>query len=76
MSAQLTTSGVVFPDSTTQTTAVVSSTAANGVIALNNTQINTTYTIGSGTNGLTVGPLSLSNTSSLSVVAGQKWIIL
>jgi hypothetical protein len=75
MSAQLTTTGVVFPDSTTQTTAATGSAGANGSIVLNNTQINTTYTIASGTNGLTVGPISLSNTSSVSVAAGQKWVI-
>lgn len=76
MSAQLTTTGVTFPDSTTQTTAATGSAGANGSIILNNTLISAPYTIAANTNGFSVGPITIANGASVTVTAGQKWVII
>jgi hypothetical protein len=76
MSTTLTTTGIVFPDSTTMTTAATGSTGANGSILLNNTLISAPYTIAANTNGFSVGPITIANGASVTVTAGQKWVII
>ena len=74
MSAQLTTTGVTFPDSTTQTTAATGVAGANGSISINSTLISAPYTIAANTNGFSVSPITIVNGAS--VTAGQKWVVI
>jgi hypothetical protein len=49
--------------------------ASNGII-LNSTTVGVSYTIASGTNGLSVGPLTVSNGVTLTVSSGQRHIVI
>lgn len=50
--------------------------AATGAIWVNNTTISTNYTIASGTNGFTVGPVTIASGYAVTVSSGQRWVIL
>ena len=49
---------------------------AGGAILQNTTSIASSYTFVSGTNGISVGPISISAGASVTVPAGQRWVIL
>ena len=49
---------------------------ANGVIYQNYTQITSNYTLSNGTNGFSVGPVSIFPGISVTVPAGQRWVVL
>lgn len=53
-----------------------SAAVANSTIYINSTTINTSYTIASGTNGFTVGPVTINSGNSINVSSGQRWVIL
>lgn len=67
-------SGVTFPDSTTQITAFQG--AANSTVLLNSTNATANGTIGAGFNGYSIGPIAYANNVSITVAAGQRWIIV
>jgi hypothetical protein len=48
--------------------------STNG-ITINATTINTSYTIASGNNGFSVGPITLANGVSVTVTNGQSWVV-
>jgi hypothetical protein len=48
--------------------------STNG-ITINATTINTSYTIASGNNGFSVGPITLANGVSVTVTNGQNWVV-
>lgn len=48
--------------------------AGNGIF-VNKTTINTSYTIASGTNGWSVGPITIASGVSVTVASGQKWLV-
>lgn len=48
---------------------------ANQSIMVNNTTITTNYTIGSGTNGWSVGPVTVASGVSVTVSSGQRWVV-
>lgn len=50
--------------------------AAGGGIFVNNDVISTSYTIQTGQNGFSVGPMTISDGYSVTVSSGQRWIIL
>lgn len=50
--------------------------AAGGAIYVNNTTISQDYTIASGQNGFTVGPVTVSSGYSVTVSSGQRWVVL
>lgn len=50
--------------------------AANGVIWENTTNVNMTYTLSTSKNGLSVGPISIANGSSVTVPSGGRWVVL
>lgn len=52
------------------------SAAANGVIWETYTAINDTYTLSSGRNGMSVGPVTVANGASVTVPDGQRWVII
>ena len=49
--------------------------ASNGIF-VNNTTISTSYTIASGTNGQSVGPVTIASGVSVTVSSGQRWVVL
>lgn len=50
--------------------------SAGGVIYENSTTISENYTLTSGTNGFSVGPITISGGFSVTVPSGQKWVVL
>lgn len=50
--------------------------SAKGVIYENTTTISENYTLTSGTNGMSVGPITLDAGVSVTVPPGQRWVIL
>jgi hypothetical protein len=57
--------------------ATVSSPAvASGAIIINNTTIGVDYTIAAGTNGFSVGPITISSGYAITVSSGQRWVVL
>lgn len=49
--------------------------AGNGIF-VNNTTVATSYTIGSGTNGHSVGPMTIASGQSITIASGQRWLVL
>lgn len=49
--------------------------ASNGIIA-NNTTISTSYTVATGTNAMSVGPITIASGQAVTVSSGQRWIVL
>jgi hypothetical protein len=49
--------------------------ASNGIV-LNGTTVSASYTIASGNNGFSVGPITVASGQSVSVSSGQRWVIL
>ena len=49
--------------------------ASNGIF-VNSTTVGTSYTIASGYNGQSVGPVTLGSGVSVTVTSGQRWVIL
>ncbi len=45
-------------------------------VLVNETTTSVAYNIGTGTNGLSVGPMTITPGSSITVSAGQRWVIL
>ena len=50
--------------------------AAGGGIYVNNTVISTNYTIATGQNGFSVGPMTISDGYAITVSDGQRWVII
>ena len=49
---------------------------AGGAIVINNTTVNTNSTIASGTNGFSVGPMTVSSGYAVTVSSGQRWVVI
>ena len=49
--------------------------ATNGLL-LNSATVSTSYSVASGTNALSVGPISVATGQSVTVASGQRWVIL
>jgi len=49
---------------------------AGGSIYVNNTVISSNYTIASGQNGFSVGPMTISSGYAITVSSGQRWVII
>ena len=50
--------------------------AANGSIYINNDVISADYTIATGTNGFSVGPMTIADGYAVTVSSNQRWVIL
>lgn len=50
--------------------------SAGGVIWENSTTISSNYTLATGKNGLTVGPVTVNAGVSVTVPSGQRWVVL
>jgi hypothetical protein len=55
---------------------VTSPAQAGGAIIINNTTIGENYTVASGTNGFSVGPITISSGFAVTVSSGQRWAVL
>lgn len=49
--------------------------ATSGVL-VNSTTVDTSYTIASGSNGFSVGPMTVASGVSLTVSSGQRWVVI
>ena len=49
--------------------------ATNGIIVTTAT-INTNYTIATGSNAMSVGPVTISSGTTVTIGAGQRWVVL
>ena len=49
---------------------------AGGAITINETTASQSYTIASGENGLSVGPITVASGVTITVSSGQRWLIL
>jgi hypothetical protein len=49
--------------------------ATSGVV-INSTTVDTSYTIASGSNGFSVGPMTVASGVSLTVSSGQRWVVI
>jgi hypothetical protein len=47
-----------------------------GAVALNSATISANYSIPTGSNGFTVGPVVVANGVSVSIASGQRWVIV
>jgi hypothetical protein len=54
----------------------ISSTAADGPILESEITISENYTISTGKNGLSVGPVTIASGYNVTVPAGQTWVVL
>jgi hypothetical protein len=55
---------------------VDSPAVASGAIIINNTTIGVNYTVASGTNGFSVGPITISSGFAVTVSSGQRWAVI
>jgi mannose-6-phosphate isomerase-like protein (cupin superfamily) len=56
--------------------AYIGETKSNGTIHINNTTTDESYTFLSGQNGMSIGPVTINAGVSITVPAGQRWLIL
>lgn len=49
--------------------------ATNGIM-LNNTTVAASYTIDTGTNGMSIGPITVNSGITITVSSGQRWLVL
>jgi hypothetical protein len=54
----------------------LSTNAAGGAITTNITNISANYTFPVGTNGMSVGPITIASGVSVTVTSGQRWVVL
>lgn len=50
--------------------------AANGSIYINNQVVSSNYTIAAGTNGFSVGPITVNSGVTVTVSSGQRWVVI
>ena len=67
---------VLASNGTSWVSSAPSGAAAGGGIYVNNDVISTNYTIASGQNGFSVGPMTISSGYAVTVSSGQRWVIL
>ena len=49
--------------------------ASNGLV-VNNATVSTSYTVATGTNAISVGPVTVASGQSVTVSSGQRWVVL
>ena len=49
---------------------------AGGVIITNKTTVTESYTFTSGVNGFSVGPVTIGSGFSVTVISGQRWVVI
>lgn len=73
-----TTDGILFYKDTAGVVQQISGSisGASGAIVINNTTIGVNYTIATGTNGFSVGPITISSGFAVTVSSGQRWAVI
>jgi hypothetical protein len=49
---------------------------ANGVMLINKTEVTADYTLPSGSNALSVGPITIDDGVAVTVTSGQQWVVI
>jgi hypothetical protein len=62
-------------DASTGTAFAPAFNASNGLL-LNSTTVNSSYTIPSGSNAISVGPITTASGASVTVTSGQRWVVI
>lgn len=57
-------------------TTITSPAKASGSIIVNNTTVSENYTIAAGTNGFSVGPVTVASGFAVTVASGQRWVVI
>jgi hypothetical protein len=65
----------VYQDASTGTAFAPAFNASNGLL-LNSTTVNSSYTIPSGSNAISVGPITTASGASVTVTSGQRWVVI
>jgi hypothetical protein len=65
----------IYGDANNNVSVTGNLTVGNGIHA-NSATISSSYTIASGTNGFSVGPITISSGASVTVTTGQKWVVI
>ena len=73
---QWSTSLTLTGDVTTTGNLSASSVVATNGIVLNSSTVNNNNIIGSGYNGFSIGPITVANGASVTVSAGQTWLVM
>jgi hypothetical protein len=60
----------------TQPAEVTAIGGGNQAIVVNQNTVTNSYTIASGTNGFSVGPITTANGVSVTVASGQQWVVI
>ena len=60
---------------TTNSAAAPQMVSSNGIV-VNNATVSTSYTIASGYNAMSVGPITVASGQSVTVTSGQRWVII
>lgn len=47
-----------------------------GAVVVNSTLVTESYTVDTGTNAISVGPISVASGETLTIASGQRWVIL
>jgi hypothetical protein len=68
--------GQITNVSNTIVTSSGSGTVANGTMLLFSNTISANYTIATGNNALSVGPITLNSGNTITLASGQRWIII
>ena len=51
-------------------------TGGGGAIAINDTTADQSYTIATGTNGFSVGPVNVASGVTITIASGQRWVVI
>ena len=65
----------VYQDASTGTAYVPAVNASNGLL-LNNATVSASYTIPTGSNAVSVGPITVASGQTVTVTSGQRWVVL
>jgi len=65
-------------DTITPTTGAMTTTVlvVNNGLFVNSSTVSTSYTISSGNNGFSVGPITVASGQAVTVASGQRWVVL
>lgn len=66
----------VYVGASDQTIYGANNAQGNGGLLVNATTINNDYTVATGTNAVSVGPITVASGVSVTVASGQRWLVL
>ena len=69
-------SRTVYVGASDQTIYAANNAQGNGGLVVNATTISNNYTVASGFNAMSVGPVTVSSGKAITVASGQRWLVL